>query len=267
MKDIRLIASDMDHTLLTSSGEFPPGFHDLVARLNEAGITFVAASGRALIRLRRMFPQGGPGIAYIGDNGGAMVHDGEVLFTSVMDAARYREMVTRTLEATRGVPIVCGVGRVYTLAEYRGYEDAFRVFFGEVEFVGSLTDLDVDVVKFTAYFPGGDALRHRDEVFDPAYSEEFSITLGGPQWLDIMNPGVTKGSTLLRLADHLGLEPGQMMAFGDTFNDLEMLDAVRHSYAVANAHDVVRERARFLTGSNDEYGVVQVIDQVLAAKS
>ena len=81
-----------------------------------------------------------------------------------------------------------------------------------------------------------------------------------------MNPGVTKGSGLRVLADRLGLDPAQMMAFGDTYNDIEMLDEVYYSYAVSNAEQAVRDRARFVTGSNDEYGVVSVIREVLSQR-
>ena len=266
MKDVRLIASDMDHTLLTARGELPPGFHEVVERLNAAGIVFVAASGRPLITLRTMFPQGGPGIAYIGDNGGLVFHDGQVVFKSLMDPAQYQEMAARTLCETSGVPVVCGVEAGYALAKHREHEDVLRIFYSRLEFVDTLADLDVEAVKFTAYFPGRDARQWREETFDPSYADEFSVTVGGPVWVDIMNRGVTKGSSIMRLAEHLGVDADQMMAFGDTLNDLEMLDAVRHSYAVSNADDIVRERARFLTASNDDHGVVQVIEQVLAAR-
>ena len=57
-----------------------------------------------------------------------------------------------------------------------------------------------------------------------------------------------------------------MMAFGDTYNDIEMLDEVYYSYAVSNAEQAVRDRARFVTGSNDEYGVVSVIREVLSQR-
>ena len=69
MRDVRLIASDMDHTLLDEQGELPPGIDSYVSRLHAAGITFVAASGRPLNRLQQMFPPR-DGIAYIGNNGG-----------------------------------------------------------------------------------------------------------------------------------------------------------------------------------------------------
>ena len=83
MRSVRLVASDMDHTLLDGQGAFPPGFLDDLRRLGEAGIVFVAASGRPLYTLRRMFPESDH-IAFISDNGGTVTHRGEVLFQSLV---------------------------------------------------------------------------------------------------------------------------------------------------------------------------------------
>lgn len=264
MKDVRLIASDMDHTLLTGTGQLPPGFHEVVERLNAAGIVFVAASGRPLLTLRTMFPQGGPGIAYIGDNGGLVMHDGQVLFKSLMEPERYQDMIARTLARTTGVPVICGVEAGYAMTRHRRHEEVLSNFYAKLVFVDDLRDVAPEAVKFTAYFADADALAYRDDVYASAYGDDFSVTVGGPVWVDIMNRDVTKGSSILRLAAHLGIDADHMMAFGDTLNDLEMLDAVRHSYAVGNADAIVRARAKFLTASNEEHGVVQVIEKVLA---
>ena len=68
------------------------------------------------------------------------------------------------------------------------------------------------------------------------------------------------------LSGALGLERNQMMAFGDAFNDLEMLEAVEHSYAVANADPEIIARAKYVTASNEEYGVMEVINELIARR-
>lgn len=266
MKDIRLIASDMDHTLLTEASELPPGFHDYVEALNQAGIVFVAASGRSTFTLRSMFPAGGPGLAYIGDNGGTVTHDGETLFESLLPSSDYQEMIALTHEQTAGIPIICGVDAGYVAAAHRQHEDFLRTFYSELVFVDDLTAITPNADKFTVYFPEGNAQELCERLYRPLYDDDFSVTIGGSVWVDIMNRGVTKGTALRVLASRLGLRPEQMMAFGDTFNDIEMLDEVYFSYAVSNAVDAVREAARFSTGSNDEYGVLTVIKELLAGR-
>jgi hydroxymethylpyrimidine pyrophosphatase-like HAD family hydrolase len=57
-----------------------------------------------------------------------------------------------------------------------------------------------------------------------------------------------------------------MMAFGDTYNDIEMLQAVKHSYIVKNAHPDMKQYANFIAESNDNFGVIKIIQKVIEAK-
>ncbi len=267
MKDIRLIASDMDHTLLDSDGRLPPGFHDDLQRLADAGITFVAASGRPLFNLQRLFPPRGDAIAYVGDNGAILAVGDTMLFTSVLPLDAYHRMAAFTLERTPGVPLICGLDAAYVLAEHAVHDEYLHRFFDKVVYVDSMDDVSVDAVKVSAYFPEGNSRGWHDDLYAPAFGADFSVTTGSGVWVDVMNPGVHKGHALTVLADHLGIAPEQMMAFGDADNDVQMLDAVRYSYAVSNANDRVRAHARYAAGSNDDHGVATVIREVLAARA
>lgn len=266
MKSVRLVASDMDHTLLTGDGELPPGFLDEIRRLNEAGVLFVAASGRPLVTLRTMFPAG-EGIAYIADNGGTVVYRDEILFQSILPTASYHDMIELTGSRTTGIPMICGVDSAYVWNGHRAHQDVLRRFQTTIEFVDDLTEVDVVADKFTAHFADGQARHYYETVFQPVYGTDYSVTVGGAQWMDIMNPGVTKGHALGVLAEHLGLQHDELMAFGDALNDLEMLGSVYHSYAVSNADEAIHEVARFTTASNEEHGVPQVIRALIAART
>ena len=262
MKSVRLVASDMDHTLLTGDGELPAGFLDEIRQLNEAGVLFVAASGRPLVTLRTMFPPS-DGIAYIADNGGTVVHRDEILFQSILPTASYHEMTELTLSRTTGIPVICGTESAYAWVGHLAHEEVLRRFQTAIEFVDDLTQVDVPADKFTAHFADGAARHYYETVFQPAYGADYSVTIGGAAWMD---PGVTKGHALGVLAGHLGLEHDELMAFGDALNDLEMLGSVYHSYAVSNADAAIHEVARFTTASNEEHGVPQIIRALIAAR-
>jgi Cof subfamily protein (haloacid dehalogenase superfamily) len=264
MDAVRLIASDMDHTLLDEHGDLPPDFHHYLRRLNAVGVTFVAASGRPLNRLKQMFPPH-EGMAYVGDNGGTVSVGDTVLFQSLLSPQSYRAMAALTLGCTPGVPVVSGPDAAYVSSAHREHEPYLSTFNPRIVFVDDFDGLDAEVDKFSVYLPTGESRRYHDEVFGPAYADDFSVTVGGPVWVDMMNAGVHKGHGIRVLARHFGLRREQLMAFGDAYNDLEMLDEVHHSYAVSNAYDEVRRRARFIAGSNADHGVLTVIRQVLAA--
>ena len=85
--------------------------------------------------------------------------------------------------------------------------------------------------------------------------------------LDILPPGCSKGSALRRLGESLEIEPEDMMAIGDNFNDLEMLEFVGQPVVMANAAPellrIARERGWQRAPSNDEDGVARVLEQVV----
>jgi hypothetical protein len=80
-----------------------------------------------------------------------------------------------------------------------------------------------------------------------------------------MSPVANKGRALRRLQERLGVTPDQTMVFGDFLNDLEMMDAATYSFAMANAHPLLKQRASWVAPANSANGVVRAIRTVLAA--
>ncbi|MDR1126899.1 MAG: Cof-type HAD-IIB family hydrolase [Treponema sp.] len=264
MDTIRLIASDMDHTLLTEKGELPPHFNDYISRLDKLGIDFVIASGRSLYNLETMFPEIKHKISFISDNGGVISHKGEIIFTDLLKPADYQAMIRFVEDKTEGIPILCGLNSAFVAAKYKIYEDYLNTFYSKTILVEKLDEVTVDADKFTVYFPHEDSKEHCERVFKPQYGARFSVTTGDAIWIDITNYGVDKGQAIRTLGKELGLKPEQMMAFGDTYNDIEMLQAVKYSYIVRNANADMRQYARFIADSNDNFGVLKVIDQLIS---
>ena len=96
MDCIRLIASDMDATLLDEYSQLPPKFTETIRALAGQGILFAAASGRPLYTLETMFPDLLEEIILIGDNGGAARWKGKDLFVSEMPAEGWRQLARST---------------------------------------------------------------------------------------------------------------------------------------------------------------------------
>lgn len=266
LADVRLVASDMDFTLLADDKSMPEGMDARIEALGAAGVTFAAASGRPLYTLRDMFPVSHPRMALVSDNGAAVVCRGEVVFKSVLDPADLEALLAFTHERTDGTPIVCGLDAAYTVPSARPYDEVFREFYHQIVYVDSPEELVREANKFTVFFPEANAVAMRDEVFAPAFGERLSVTCGGSVWIDIMNYGVDKGTGLARLCEHLGVTPAQVVALGDTDNDVEMLEFVGHSYLMANAEERMEPHARFRAPSNNDRGVAVVIDRILAAR-
>ena len=224
MDTIRLIASDLDATLLDGQSQLPPDFAETVRALAERGIRFAAASGRPIYTLEEMFAPLQDDIILVGDNGGAICWKGESLYLSEMDVADWHTLAGQARSAGHAA-VLCGLETAYVEEQFRPYDRVFKRFYTKVEYVPHLEDVTARVDKFTIYFPEGDAQKGYDALYGPVWGGRFSVAVAGADWVDIMNPGVHKGAALLRLGKRLGVLPEGMMAFGDTFNDAEMLKA------------------------------------------
>ncbi|KZE88699.1 Cof-type HAD-IIB family hydrolase [Microbacterium sp. TNHR37B] len=265
--DIRLIAVDMDGTLLRPDGTIPGRLWPLLRRLRERGIAFAPASGRQLATLRAMFAGAEGELDYIAENGAHVVRgEQEVSIDALAPVFVARTIARlRALDAvgTRLGIVVCGERSAYVddcdpvfLAETRKYYRALEV----VDDVAAVEDR---VLKLAVYdFVDGET-RTAPALAD--LHPDHQVVVSGVHWVDVMNAGVDKGVALRGLQRALGVTPAQTVAFGDYLNDLELLRAADHSYAMADAHPDVAAIARHRAPSNAEDGVVTVIEGLLAA--
>ena len=216
MDVIRLIASDLDATLLDGQSQLPPDFAETVRALAERGIRFAAASGRPIYTLEEMFAPLQDDIILVGDNGGAICWKGESLYLSEMDAADWHTLAGQARSAGHAA-VLCGLDTAYVEEQFRPYDRVFKRFYTKVEYVLHLEDVTARVDKFTIYFPEGDAQKGYDALYGPVWDGRFSVAVAGADWVDIMNPGVHKGAALLRLGERLGVLPeGMTLCVTDT---------------------------------------------------
>ena len=105
-----------------------------------------------------------------------------------------------------------------------------------------------------------------EKVYGPRFGQELAVAVSGKCWIDVTNPGVTKGKAVERLSRLLDIPSGAMMAFGDTYNDIPMLERVGHSFIVDNAEEHMNAHAKWRIPSNNDGGVLTLIDAILAAR-
>ncbi|MFP3043652.1 Cof-type HAD-IIB family hydrolase [Treponema primitia] len=261
--NVKLIAADMDHTLLTEKGDLPPNFDDYIYKLERYGINFVIASGRPLYTLEMLFQKDKNRMSFIADNGGVVTHNGTIIFKSLLDTNDYQSIIRFVEAQTDGIAILCGLDSAYISEKFKVHEPFLKTFYAKITFVKNLSEVVVDADKFTIYFPQKNSKTYYEKTFHQKYSQKFSVTVGDTLWIDIMNKGINKGKAIELLGIKLDIESEQMMAFGDTYNDIEMLQMVKYSYLVENAVEDMKQYARFITASNDNFGVIKIIDKVL----
>lgn len=191
MDRIRLIASDMDATLLDEQSQLPADFEETIHALAELGIRFAPASGRPLYTLEELFPTLRDELVFIGDNGGAIRWKGQNLFTSEMSPEGWRALNRLTREQG-DIAVLCGLESAYVERTFAVYDAVLRHFYTKIEYVDRLEDVAAPADKFTIYLPQHNA----QQAYDTVYASQrsiYSVAVAGECWVDIMNAGVTKG--------------------------------------------------------------------------
>jgi len=261
---IRYIAADMDGTLLDSQKRLPGEFTSVVRALKERGVRFIIASGRQAATLRRDLGELAEEMILFAENGTVVMEEGRRLFVSPMKKTDVR----RVLEQTRGME---GMHAVLCRPDVAMIEESapevfrrnVKMYYESTQIVPDLLavcDMFDDVCKI-AFYDEGDAEHHEYPVLLEGFADALSVILSGYSWVDLMNPGVHKGSAMKRLQALKGVLPEECMAFGDYLNDKEMLEAVSESYAMENGLDEIKAVCKYVAPSNDENGVMRVIKE------
>lgn len=259
---IRLIALDLDNTLLMTDNSIPAEVCEALAAATENGVEVVIVSGRVFpisLRFARQVGSTAPVIAY---NGGIVEsQEGEILFSCAVPEESRREMVEFCREQNLYLQLydpldgdkICVakrcpeiLGRQYQLPAsfYREY--------------GDLRLADVSTPKMVIY---SDAARLEEvlPLMQDRFGEKLDFAFSDKRVLEIMSKGVNKGSTLAQYCKSRGIEPEEVMACGDNLNDLTMLQYAGTSVAVANAVREIRSAAGYVASAERSWGVLEAV--------
>lgn len=262
---IRLIATDMDGSLLDADGRMPEGIWPLLDELDRRGITFCPASGRQFANIQEQFGARGADFICIGENGAYVGRGDQRLSATPLPDGIVPRAVAHTRElaaAGRPVGVVVSGARSAYVEQFDGqFAAQVRKHYAVVTEVPDLTRIDDVLLKIAVH----DAGSVEDDTA-PTFADldgPVRVLVSGQHWLDLMSPDADKGVALREVQRDLGIGPEHTMAFGDYRNDLGMLAAARWSCAMDNAHPDVRAAARYVVPSNARGGVVSTIAAVL----
>lgn len=254
---IRLVATDMDGTLLNSKKELPAGFIPWV--LGHPEVKVVIASGRQYYTLYDEFDGVRDRLLYIAENGGLVMERGAVLYRNIME----KEDVLLCLDALSALPfattLLCGEKSAYMEHSTEFLEAQGHMYFHRLEFSGRLEEaVERDRIMKLALFAEGRAAE-LGRILREKLPARLKPVVSGTDWVDVSNRDAAKGLALRAIQKLYGIAPQECMAFGDFMNDYELLQACGESYAMANACQEIKALAKYIAPSNDEEGVLQVL--------
>lgn len=262
---IRLVATDLDGTFLTDDKQVTEANARAVLRAHELGVHVVVATGRPARWLQCLEPIREAHPYVIASNGGA-VYDlaaGEITHSSPVPKDLALELA---LELRRECPDV-SFGLEYGMGYAREEGYPLRGDFVEADSIGPLERIvaERDFVKLLVISRELDSDQLAERLV-PLCEGRLTATwsLGGPMGLlEVSALGVTKAHALASLADELGVDLADVAAFGDMPNDLAMLEAVGHPFAMDDAHPLLGRFPR--GGGNNDSGVGRTLERLLDA--
>ncbi|MEU6781606.1 HAD family hydrolase [Nonomuraea angiospora] len=260
----RLVATDLDGTLLNSSRAITPRTREALQAARAAGAEIVFVTARPPRGVRAIADQAGvTGVAICSN--GAIVYDlatDEVVTSHLLDRTAAGKVAQALAAALPGVGLAVETGRGL-LAE-AAYTRRIVEDLAYLREVSSVFDGDDPIIKLLAQSQTSTA----DEMVAAVMAGIGGLAevthSGGTGLLEISAPGVTKASTLDVLCRERGIAPGEVVAFGDMPNDLAVLAYAGSGYAMANAHHLVLAAIERRTLSNDEDGVAAVLEQLFS---
>jgi len=255
---IKLIATDMDGTLLKSNGQLPNEFSTILNNLFDKGIIFSVASGRQYFTLRDNMAEFKDRIIFIAENGAFIVRNDKELFSKTLDRKIVNELIKDLNKLSDCKVIFCGKKSAYVLDKSTEFIDEVKKYYHRCTSADNLDEIDDEFFKLALYDPKGPA-NNSYLALSPKWGKLLQLTISGQVWLDIGRNDVNKGTAIKFLQSDFGISENETMAFGDYYNDVSMLENVYHSYVMENAPEGVKKHGRFIAKSNDENGVIRVI--------
>lgn len=266
-----IIALDLDGTLTNSEKNITPRTFDALMKAQREGVRLVLASGRptfgiaALANQLQLADYAGYVLSY---NGGRIIDwcEKTVIFSQVVDQKLVPILYDFAEKAQ--LPIVTYLPDAILASKNEGeyLAEEARINGMPVVVAQNFVEEAMQIAGGSTKFliPGEpELLIQLESEMKAALSEQMEVFRSAPFFLELPPKGIDKAQSLQRLLTHLGLERESLMAFGDGFNDLSMIQFAGQGVAMANAVEEVKSIADFVTTSNEEDGIAHALEQLL----
>ena len=255
--EIKIIFSDIDGTFLTNNHEVTEKTQKAVKSLLAQNKKFVLVSARMPEAIYPITEKIGVKIPVISYNGALILtEDEKILNDKKILAVDAKNILSEMFKGWEDISV--------------GYYSGRKWF---VQKIDERIEYEIKSTKVQAEIKNFDELIEKNilpnKIFvrcDPSICAEMEFELGkkfknlnvvrsAPHLLEVMDKSVSKAEGIKILLNHYGASKDEAIAFGDNYNDIEMLKYIPRSVAMANAPDGVRKYARFITDSNDDSGI------------
>jgi len=264
----KVLVLDIDGTLTNSKKEITPATKEALIETQEQGHIVVVASGRptaGIVKIADELELGRFGGYVLSFNGARITNwkTKEIIYQNVLSNEMIKPLYDFAIDNNLGLVsyedncVITGTRHdEYMELEARINSISIKDVTNFIEYV----DFPVNKCLFTASL---DVAEQKEKELAELYGDRASIYRSEPFFIEVMPEGVDKAASLDKLVNALGLSQKDTIAVGDGFNDMSMIKYAGIGVAMKNAQDKVKEAADYITLSNDEDGVVDVINKFI----
>ena len=270
--DIKIIATDMDGTLLDPRGQLDlPRLEKILDKLDQRGVRFVIATGNEVHRMRQLLGHLAERVVLVVANGARIFENNELIQSQTWDDA----MVDKALGHFKGrecqdqfvITAMNGgfvkTGTVFTELDKFMTPEMIEKLYQRMQFVDEFDSSLFGGVLKMSMVVGEERLDSVLQEINDLFDGHVRAVSSGYGCIDILQDGIHKAWGLVELLKRWNLKPEQIMAFGDSENDIEMLELAGISFAMENAEEAVKEIATKVAPANSQAGVYQVLENWL----
>lgn len=260
----KLIAADMDGTLLNSEGKISPKTSETIQKAVDKGVVFTVSSGRpiqGILKYRKFLPLKFPAITY---NGAMIVnpHNNEILFHKALEKADALKILKLGEDFSVTICLWCNnqlfVNRIdERVNKYKRLSGVEPILIDNKE---ALAEKGVTKIL---WYDDIKKIKSFQEALQKVSFKEVTFCTSKPEFLEFFNSGVSKAVAMEFLGNLFGIKREEMIAIGDGNNDLAMIEYAGLGISMENGSEKVKKAAGYITASNDNEGVALAIEKFI----
>lgn len=267
---IKLVALDIDGTLLNSHFEILSSTKKAVQKALDQGVKIVLCSGRPIAGLQAYLDE----LGIHGRNeyaitlNGAIIRstDGKVITSNLVDNQFYRPLVAYGMEHNIPFNIVDADSRIITADHnvdrwvyQQAYENEATLYIRQPD------EMDMSTLKIAkgCYVGPEEFLDKCEKQVQERFGKDLSVVRTDKYFLEILNKHSNKGAGLSELAEYLNIKPNEVMALGDERNDISMFNFAGTAVCMGQGHEDAKKAANYVTASNDDDGIAEAFDKFI----
>lgn len=260
----KLVAVDMDGTLLNSQGIITEKTVNSIQKAVEKGVIFTICTGRPIQGVERfnsILKLDAPFITY----NGAMIVMGkskEILYEQGISAEDARSIFKwgRKFKTTI---MVWSNNQLYANEINERVNDYKKLSGVEPVLIENEEEIIHNGITKILWYDDADKINYYQSVLKDKLGDGVNYCTSKPIFLEFVDKRVSKAVAMEKLGEHFGIKSNEMIAIGDGFNDLPMIEYAGMGVAMGNAPDMIKEKADYVTLSNDEDGIAYVLDKFI----